>query len=293
MPRSERDVRTKDGRTLRILEAGDPHGRPVFFLHGTPGSRLLFEHQVADARHHKIRLIGHDRPGYGGSTPKPGRRVADEAADVATIADALGFDRFAVYGHSGGGAPSLACAALLRDRVVAAACMAGVAPYPAAGLDWLAGMGELNVEDFRLMLKDPVAWEAKTAEDAAMLLQATPAQMTAYISTLLSDADRAVMTDQLIEFLLRQGQEGLRPGIAGARDDGYAQIKPWGFELSAIRVPLQLWHGRQDKFVPFAHGEWLAAHLPQAEIHLERKEGHATLMITKLPAVHEWLVSHF
>jgi pimeloyl-ACP methyl ester carboxylesterase len=292
MSPSERDVHLSDGRTLRVLEDGDPHGRPVFYFHGTPGSRLLFEKSVQHAKAHGIRLIGHDRPGYGGSTPKPGRRIVDEAADVAAIADALGLDRFAVLGHSGGGPPTLACAAALPKRLVAAASLASPAPYPAEGMDWLAGMGELNVADFTLMMSDQPAWEAKTAEDNAMMMNATPEQMRAYMSSLISDVDSAALTEELAGFLLRQFREGIKSGIAGPRDDTLAQVKPWGFELSAIRVPLQLWHGKLDQFVPFSHGQWLAAHLPRAEIHLEPKDGHISL-VGRYPSITEWLVSHF
>jgi pimeloyl-ACP methyl ester carboxylesterase len=289
---SERDVHLRDGRTLRVLEEGNPRGRPIFFLHGTPGSRLMYEKDSEDAGLHGIRLIGHDRPGYGGSTPKPGRRIVDEAADVAAIADALGVDRFAVAGISGGGPPTLACAATLPDRVVAAVSLASPAPYPAEGLDWLAGAGEMNVADFNLMMSDQSAWEAKNAEDSAMMMNATPEQVTAYLSSLLSDVDRAALTDELAGFLLRQAREGLKEGIAGPRDDSLAQVKPWGFELSAIRVPLQLWHGTQDRFVPFSHGQWLAARLPRAEIHLEPNEGHLSMM-RKVPSSLHWLAAHF
>jgi len=293
MPPSERDVRLDDGRVLRVLEAGDPHGHPVFFLHGTPGSRLLESNQVEDAHRQGLHLIGHDRPGYGGSTPRPGRRIVDEAEDVSAIADAYGWDRFAVYGHSGGGAPALACAAQLSKRLVAASSMAALAPYAAEGLDWYAGMGDFNVADFKLMVSDRAAWERKAAEDAKILMESTPEQMTEQLSSLLSEVDRTALTGERATFFLRQGQEALRPGIAGARDDGYAQAAPWGFDLSRIQVPLQYWHGKHDKFVPFAHGEWLAARLPRAEIHLEPEEGHVSIFANRVPAVHAWLASHF
>ncbi len=292
MSSSERDVHLADGRTLRVLEEGDPHGYPVFYLHGTPGSRLPYGKQVQDAERRGIRLVAHDRAGYGGSTPKPGRRVGDEAADVAAIADALGLDRFAVYGHSGGGAPTLACAALLPDRVVAASSLAGLAPYPAEGLDWLAGMGELNVTDFELMMRNPAAWELKTAEDAETMANANPERTAEFLSSLLSSADRRGLTEDVAVFFQRQAKEGYKAGIAGARDDSLATVQPWGFELSAIHVPLQLWHGKLDKFVPFSHGEWLAAHLPGAEVHFEPGEGHITLL-DRYPAVHDWLTQHF
>jgi pimeloyl-ACP methyl ester carboxylesterase len=289
----QRDVHLQDGRTLRVLEDGDPRGRPIFVLHGTPGSKLLYEDHVADAKRRGVRLIGHDRPGYGGSTPQPGRRVLDEAEDIRAIADDLGIDKFALWGHSGGGAPALACAAVLSDRLVAAASLAGVAPYPAEGLDWLDGAGELNVKDFQLMMSDRSAWELKTAEDAKEMRDATTEQIPVLLSSLLSDVDRAALTRELSAFFVSQSLDGLTPGSAGLRDDNLSAIEPWGFELSSIRVPLQLWHGKHDKFVPYSHGVWLASRLPSAEIHLDPDEGHLTLFTGAIPSVHEWLASHF
>jgi pimeloyl-ACP methyl ester carboxylesterase len=293
MAPSEHDVRTVDGRTLRVLEDGDLGGRPVFFLHGTPGCRFLSDRQVEDARRQGIRLIGHDRPGYGGSTRMPGRRVGDEARDVAAVADALGIDRFAVYGHSGGGAPALGCAAGLSHRVVGVSSIAGVAPYPSEGLDWLAGSGELNAEDFKLMLSDQAAWEIKGAQEIEMMKQATPAQVIEYVSSLLSEVDRAVFKGDVVDFQIEQAREGYRPGIWGGVDDSLSTARPWGFELSSIRVPTQIWHGTEDRFVPFTHGKWLAAHVPNAEAHLEQNEGHISLFLKGIPSVHRWLASKF
>jgi len=144
-----------NGRTLAVLEAGDESGRAVVAVHGTPGSGLLWRGLVEDAEARGMRLLAYDRPGYGRSDPHPGRTVADAAGDVAAMADALGFDRFAVEGGSGGGPHTLACAALLPDRVVAAASLAGVAPYPAEGLDWLDGMGQDNLDEFAATLAGP------------------------------------------------------------------------------------------------------------------------------------------
>jgi len=264
----------------------------VFFLHGTPGSRLLYEKQVTAAHRHHLRLIGHDRPGYGGSTSKRGRSVVDEATDVAAIADTLGVDRFAVYGHSGGGPHTLACAAALPKRVVAAVSLASPATYPAEGLDYFAGMGELNVADFKLMLGDQPAWEKKTAEESEMMRTATEEQVMTFLASVISPVDRLALTEDVAGYLMRATREGLRAGSAGARDDNLAMVKPWGFELSSIRIPLQLWHGKQDKFVPFAHGEWLAAHLPQADAHLEPDGGHLTL-VRQYETALEWMGSHF
>ena len=292
MPAIERDVPTKDGRVLRMLEDGDPLGKPVFYLHGTPGSRLLQGAQVHEARRMGIRLIAYDRPGYGGSTPMRGRSVADAARDIATISDTLGLDRFAVMGHSGGGPHSLACAAILPERVVAASSLASPAPYPAEGIDYFAEMGERNVEDIKLMMSDQAAWEAKSDEETAQMQAASPQEMLSVLSSLLSDVDRAALDDDLGGFLLRQIREGLRPGGIGYREDSLAGYRPWGFDVSAVRVPLQVWHGGQDRFVPFSHGKWLAARVPHAEAHLDPKGGHLTL-VNQYPEIMKWLAARF
>ena len=289
----EHHVAMAGGRELAVVEDGDPNGRPVFSLHGSPGGRLLYGRHVADAARRQIRLIGYDRPGYGGSTARRGRTVGDTADDVAAIADALGIDRFGVWGHSGGGAPALACAARLPDRLVAAACLAGVAPYHAPGLDFTAGMGELNQQEFQAMVADPAAWEAKLDGDVQQLLRASPEEILEMWKSLLSEVDLGVVTPDLTQFLKRQGGEGLSAGSAGLRDDSLSDILPWGFDLATIRVPVQVWHGGQDRFVPFSHGQWIAAHLPRAEAHLDANEGHLTLYQNRIPDVHAWILSKF
>jgi len=289
----EHHVAMDGGRELAVVEDGDPNGRPVFSLHGSPGGRLLYGRHVADAARRQIRLIGYDRPGYGGSTARRGRTVGDTADDVAAIADALGIDRFGVWGHSGGGAPALACAARLPDRVVAAACLAGVAPYHAPGLDFTAGMGELNQQEFRAMVADPAAWEAKLDGDVQQLLRASPEEILEMWKSLLSEVDRGVVTPDMTQYLKREVEEGLRAGSAGLRDDSFSDVLPWGFDLATIRVPVQVWHGGQDRFVPISHGQWIAAQLPRAEAHLDANEGHLTLYQNRIPDVHAWILTKF
>ena len=150
----ERLVQAADGRTLAVEEYGDPGGRPVLVHNGTPNSRYLYQRVVADGAARGLRLIGYDRPGYGGSSAHPGRTVADCAADVRAICAALGVPRLATWGISGGGPHVLACAALLPDLVVAAASLASLAPYGVDGLDWYAGMGQENADDFREYFTD-------------------------------------------------------------------------------------------------------------------------------------------
>ena len=288
----QRTARTPDGRTLAIEEDGDPNGRPVLVHGGTPNSRHLYPPTAIDAAARGLRLISYDRPGYGGSTPQPGRTVADCAADVRAICAELGIERLAMWGISGGGPHVLACAALLPDLVLAAASLASPAPMDAEGLDWFAGMGQLNADDARLYLRDPQAARAKLESDREASLAASAADLAAMLRTLLSPTDASALTDGLAEFLTWSDHEGLAPGGQGWWDDSVAEAGPWGFELSAITVPVLLMHGRQDQFVPFGHGQWLAAHIPGVEARLLDHDGHLTL-VGRVGEVHTWLAERF
>ncbi|HTX26208.1 MAG TPA: alpha/beta hydrolase [Streptosporangiaceae bacterium] len=285
----QRTAKTPDGRTLAIEEAGDPHGRPVLVHAGTPNSRHLYGPTAADAAERGLRLIGYDRPGYGGSTPHPGRNVAACAEDARAICAELGIDRLAMWGISGGGPHVLACAALLPDLVVGAASLASLAPMDAEGLDWLAGMGQLNVDDFLLYQRDPVASRAKMEADREKILAGSQDENEEEIESLLSPTDKAILEGGLGEYLDYTEREGLGPGPEGWWEDGVAHSGPWGFELSAISVPVLLMHGRQDQFVPFGHGEWLAAHIPGVEARLFDDDGHLTLFANRVGEVHAWL----
>lgn len=286
-------VSTPDGRVLRVEEAGDPSGKPVLMHHGTPGAGHLYRRHAADAAERGIRLIGYDRPGYGGSTPQPGRSVADCAADVRAIADALQIDRLGIWGISGGGPHALACAALLPDLAVGVGSLASPAPYGAPGLDYFSGMGQENVDDMRLVLEDEPAARRKLSLDREHMLAMTAGQMVGAFPTLLSAVDAAAFDSDLAEYLFRCSRDGLGPGGEGWWDDGISQLRPWGFSFDEIRVPVQLWHGRHDQFVPFQHGEWLASQIPGVEAHLSGEDGHTTLLQNRVPAVHSWLLERF
>jgi pimeloyl-ACP methyl ester carboxylesterase len=288
----QRTVETADGRTLALEEAGDPAGLPVLVHNGTPNSRHLYPPNVADAAQRGLRLIGYDRPGYGGSTPQPGRTIADCAADVRAICDSLGLTRLAMWGISGGGPHVLACAALLPGLVSAAASLASPAPRDAEGLDWFDGMGQDNIDDFRLYQSDPEASRAKLEKDREVLLAATPDDLMQGWQTLLTPTDAAALTGEVAGFLTWSMQDGLAPGGEGWWEDGVAQSAPWGFDLSQISVPVLVMHGRQDRFVPFGHGEWLAAHVPGAQARLLGNDGHVTLLQRRIPEVHAWLTAH-
>jgi pimeloyl-ACP methyl ester carboxylesterase len=289
----ERLVQTADGRTLAVEEYGDPSGRPVLVHNGTPNSRHLYQHAVADAAAHGLRLIGYDRPGYGGSSPHPGRTIADCAADARAICAALGAGRVAMWGISGGGPHVLACAALLPDLVVAAASLASLAPAGADGLDWYAGMGQENADDFREYFTDPGAARQSVAKDREEALADTPEHVAKGLASLLSPTDAAVLTGDLAEYLVWSTKEGLAPGDEGWWEDTVAHLGPWGFELAQISVPVLLLHGREDKFVPFGHGEWLARHVPGVTARLLDHDGHLTVLEHRIPEVHDWLANFF
>ena len=285
----ERAVRTPDGRTLAVEDAGDPAGRPVLAHNGTPNSRHLYGPWVADAAGRGLRLIGYDRPGYGGSTPQPGRSIADCAGDVRAICAALGIDRLAMWGWSGGGPHVLACAALLPDLVVAAASLASGAPYGAEGLDWFAGMTQDDVAYNRLLLTDPEAARAQIDQDREWLLAASASEMAEGFASSAPPVDAAVLQGEMAAWLAYAIHDGLAPGSEGWCDDAFAHVRrPWGFELADITIPVLLLHGRQDTEIPFGHGQWLATHIPGVEAWLLDNDGHLTIS-HRIGDVHSWL----
>jgi pimeloyl-ACP methyl ester carboxylesterase len=288
-----RSVGAADGRTLTVHEGGDPQGVPVLVHSGTPGSSLLYEPHLRDAEERGIRLVSYDRPGYGGSSRHEGRAISDCAGDVAAVCGALGIDRFCVWGISGGGPHALATAALLPERVAAAASLASVAPFDGEGLDFLAGMGEQNVVEFNAILEGAQAHRAALERDREELLAVSPDQLVQTWRTLLGPADREVASGRLADYLLRCIRAGIERSLDGWFDDDVAFVRPWGFELDSIRVPVLLWQGEQDKFVPFGHGVWLSEHIPGVEAHLSPEDGHLTLGERRVAGVHAWLLERY
>lgn len=269
-------VRTADGRQVAYAQWGDPDGVPVLSLHGTPGSRLG-RHPDEDAvRAAGIRVITYDRPGYGGSDRLPGRAVVDCVGDVVAVLDAVGVDRFRVTGGSGGGPHSLAVAARLGQRVERAACVVGIAPYGAAGLDWFAGMDPANVEEFGWALQgeDVLVPNLEAyAERTLATLDDDPGSLLADFE--LSEGDKAVLADPRIHRVMRESlREAFACGVLGWADDDLAFARPWGFELDEISVPVQVRYGATDVLVPADHGAWLAEHVPGASVQVETEAGH-------------------
>lgn len=281
-------IPTPDGRTLELHEAGDPNGFPIVHHHGTPGSGLLSPRWESPG----VRLVGYDRAGYGESSRRTGRSVADVVEDVTAIADALGFERYAPWGLSGGGPHALACAALCDERLVAAASLAGVGPWDAPGLDWLAGMGEGNQVEFARAREGEDALRPLLEEERSGLRGTTAEQMREAMAPHLSATDSGALTGELAEFFHANMHHGLAHGADGWIDDDLAFAKPWGFELAAIDRPVLIVQGGDDLMVPPAHGRWLAANVPGAESRIDDAHGHLTLVQELVPDVHAWLQSH-
>ncbi len=288
-----RSVETTGGRTLSVREAGDPAGVPVLVLNGTPSSSLLYEPHVHDAEARGIRLISYDRPGYAGSTRNRGRSVADCAEDVAAVCDALGVERFCIWGISGGGPHALATAAMLSDRVAAAAALAPPAPFGAEGLDWYEGMGEQNIEEFGAIFAGEEAHLEVLERDRAELLSASPEGLVDAWRSLLGPSDQEVLDGGIAAFLLDNIRAGIEGSLDGWFDDDLAFTRPWGFELASIEVPVLHWQGEQDRFVPFGHGVWLSEHMSGVDSRLTPEDGHLTLYEHRIADVHAWLLDRF
>jgi pimeloyl-ACP methyl ester carboxylesterase len=288
-----------DGRVVEMLTDGPSDGLPLVLHEGTPVGLSVYPPTVQAAAVRGLRVVLLARPGYEGSTPRPGRRVADVASDVAEVLDRLGADTFLSAGWSGGGPHALACAALLPGRCLAAASIAGVAPYGVPGLDWMAGMGPENVEEFSAALKGEQALTDFLEPAAAGMRDVTGAQVADALGGLASAVDKAALSGEFAEHMAAVLRAALSGGIAGWRDDDLAFTTGWGFSLGwddklgvetllgpeNPPAPVAVWQGDQDRMVPFAHGQWLATHITRVRAHLLPGEGHLTLTVTSIDRI--------
>jgi pimeloyl-ACP methyl ester carboxylesterase len=266
-----------DGRRLEGWAAGDA-GPVVLFHVGTPSAGIPYPPLVAAAARHGCGFVTYSRPGYAGSTRDEGRSVADCAADVAAIADALALELIHTVGWSGGGPHALACAALLPGRIASVATLGGVAPWDANGLDWLAGMAEANLEEFAATCDGSDALRRFLEPLAQARVEMTADRLVGELGGLLTDIDRAALTGPFAEYLASTDRAAVSTGLWGWHDDDLAFARDWGFSLAAIDVPARIWHGRHDAMVPPAHGRWLADTVPGARLTLLDSEGHLSLV---------------
>jgi pimeloyl-ACP methyl ester carboxylesterase len=271
-----------DGRDLEV-EVSGPDGAPVLlFCHGTPGASTQMGPLARGAHARGLRLVTWSRPGYGASTRRAGRSVADDVDDLAAVLGHVGADTCLVAGWSGGGPHALAAGALLPDRVRGVLCIAGVAPYDAEGLDFLADMGEDNVEEFGLALAGEEPLQAWLDQHRPAYVDMTADDVVASLDTLLPPVDEAQVTGEFADYLATEFRQAVSVSMAGWLDDDLAFTRPWGFDLGAMRVPAYLWQGSEDLMVPFAHGRWLADHVAGVTAHLEPGEGHLSVVLGAL-----------
>lgn len=256
----EFDLTLPDGRTLHGYDAGG-EGDAVMWHHGTPNVGALPKPLLELADELGLRWFSFDRPGYGGSTAHSGRTIATVAADAAALADSLGFDRFAVVGHSGGGPHALGCAALQPGRVSAAVSLGGLAPFDAEGLDWFAGMGPTSNASLRAGAEGDLEAKRLHEQESAD----APIDFTA--------RDWKALTGPW-GWLGEVAAAGVASGIDALIDDDLAYVRPWGVDLARIAAPVLLTHGGDDHVVPPSHSAWLAAHIDGAEHWQLEGESH-------------------
>jgi pimeloyl-ACP methyl ester carboxylesterase len=285
-------VDSAGGRRLHLEVAGN--GDRVVVAHvGSPNAGVLYDRWVNDAAGRGLTLIAYDRPGYGRSSPQPGRTVADCATDLRAISAAMGFERCAVWGFSGGGPHALACAALLDDLVVAAATIGSPAPPDASGLDYFAGMSDDARQDMELFRSDRAEWERTGQAQRDALLAMSGPELGESWSAGASPPDAAALHGEFGVWLHRSVQAALMPGGDGWTADDVALFhSSWGFDPTRISIPVKVWHSRDDRFVPWGHGRWLADAVPGAQADLADDDGHLTVVAHRIGDVHEWLAQH-
>ena len=253
-----------DGRMVRFTAYGPEDGARILFHTGTPSTRLRRPDQVQDIEASGVRVIAIDRPGYGGSSRQPGRTVADAAADAAGLADAVGWERFAVLGGSGGGPHALACAAMLPDRVTRCAVLNGVMP----------GKRSLDQSRLRAQLLKMGVDIVEKVKRGGPEYPGGPLAPPAWRDPAVRERLRATFVD----------------GIDGWLDDHLALGEEWGFELAGIRMPVTIWFGTHDDTVTSSASHWLLDSIPHSEAR-PFPGGHLPDTTTSRE-IYTWLASH-
>jgi pimeloyl-ACP methyl ester carboxylesterase len=270
----EGNIAVGDDRQMGFAEFGDPQGRAVFWLHGTPGARrqIPMEARVY-AEQRQIRLIGVDRPGIGSSSPYQYDTVFAFAEDLHTIADTLGIDRFEVIGLSGGGPYTLACAAAMPDRVVAAGVLGGVAPV--RGADAIGGGVSTLITAAAPVIEVAGAPLRLVASQLIRLIRPVAEPALYAYARISPEADRRLLVrPEFKAMFLDDLLNGSRKQLAAPFADVVVFARDWGFRLDEVKVPIRWWHGDRDHIVPFEHGQLVVSRLPDAQLTHLPGESH-------------------
>jgi pimeloyl-ACP methyl ester carboxylesterase len=266
------DFSLSDGRSLRTWTSARRGPFILVYFPGTPAGVTPEQELVDAAEAAGLALVSIARPGYPGSTRVPGRDVVSVVSDTSQVLEQLGGGDVVVLGWSGGGPHTLACAAHLPG-CRAAASLAGIGPAD-TDLDLVAGMAPENVQELGAARAGESTLRPWLEQAAAGLTALDAAAVIDAMGELLPPADRAALTPGRAEEFAASGREALADGIDGWLDDDLAFVRPWGFSLADIAVPVAVWQGDQDTMVPFAHGQWLAEHVPTARTHFLPGDGH-------------------
>ena len=276
--------RLPDGRTLAYAEIGAPGGKPVFYFHGLPGSRLdLAMLDGDDLAKAGVRLIACDRPGMGGSGFQPGRGFSHWPRDIVALAGSLGLDRFAVLGVSGGGGYVSACARLIPDRLTAAAILSGAgrmdSPEVRAALPIMAWLlWALAGRSFRLATLLLTLTKPRSLGD--------PAKIRQQVLRTMPPSERAFFERPgRLEAFMASTVECVRLGVRGMAWDTHLYARPWDFRLEEIRFPIRLLHGEADANVPVAVARKVAASIPGCQAEFYPGEGHLGLLANHLDEI--------
>jgi pimeloyl-ACP methyl ester carboxylesterase len=281
MPDDLLTVDIADGRRLEAIVSGPADGLPVVLHHGTPVGLVPWP-SFLDPAQCGWRTVQYARPGYGGSSPQPGRSVGDAATDTAAVLDAIGADRFVTVGLSGGGPHALACAAQLPDRCLATTVVAGLAPFGLA-----PEVYEEQAAQYFGMIRAGDETELLKACDENMTMSGARAEDLAdKYSLVLCAADRECITGEFAEFLAAGRRAGFASGIEGNREDDVAFANDWGFKVADARG-VAIWHGAEDLMVRVVHGVWLKDHIPGVELHVLPNEGHASIQLRLREIFHD------
>ncbi len=270
-----------DGGTVEYLVEGSPDAPELVLVHpGSPSAAVVHRGLARAAAAAGMRIASYSRGGYGASTRRAGRSVADEVTVCTALADRLGYERFFTMGWSGGGPVALACAALLPDRVRACVAIASLAPPAEVGPAWDGFWSPEQLPEWEALARGDVAAMLPDFEAAIDIFgRMTPAKLVAIGGP--PDA-RAVKFDHAREVrpgLVRGMRRAVSRGYFGYLDDNLAQARDWGFRVADIRVPVVVRHGELDRLVPVAHGRWLADAIPGARAVFLEDAGHGSIAL--------------
>lgn len=273
LPAPAQTFRLPDGRQLGYAEYGDPEGKPAFFFHGLPGSRLTLLSADAIAATLGLRLIAPERPGYGLSDFQPGRTLLDWPTDVAILADALRIERFAVMGLSGGGPYALACAVRMPQRLTRCLLICSFAPpYSPEIIEELPFSSHLT---YRIGRRLPFRLMQEVLRPVAHRAAQHPTFLFPRMTCFLPRVDRLALRNPMIIAYMQASQaEAYRPGPTATAWETVLLLRPWGFDLASVQTPVHLWHGELDKTVPSAMAHAMERMLSHCTATYYPEEGH-------------------